>query len=169
MPYTMKMYVDGGCRHNGYSNAIGAASCIVYMRYGRKKTYTRSIPSSETPTNQRAEITAIILALQQALAKYDRLHSAPVMKVTIYTDSKYAQGCMSTWIYQWAENGWRNSRGSEVANRDLIRETSALDDAVRELGKVRYVWIPRSENWEADEAANAVMDGMEEMDEYGSF
>ena len=108
----------------------------------------------------------MILALQHALAEYDRLHSAPIMKVTIYTDSKYAQGCMSTWMHQWAENGWRNSRGGKVANRDLIREASELDDAVRKLGKVKYVWIPRSENWEADEAADLVMD---EMEEYGSY
>ena len=52
---------------------------------------------------------------------------------------------------------------------DLIREASELDDAVRELGKVRYIWIPRSENWEADEAANAVMDEMVEIAEYDSY
>lgn len=169
MPYIMKMYVDGGCRRNGYSGAIGAAVCVVHMRKGRKKTWTRTIPADEYPTNQRAEITAIILALEQALAKYDRLHSAPILNVTIYTDSKYAQGCMSTWIHQWSENGWLNSRGSPVANRDLIREASDLDDAVRALGKVRYVWIPRTQNSEADEAANLVMDEMEELSEYGSF
>ena len=73
---------------------------------------------------------------------------------------------MSTWMHQWAENGWRNSRGGEVVNGDLIREARGLDDAVRELGKVKYVWIRRSENWEADEAADLVMD---EMEEYGSF
>ena len=116
--------------------------------------------SHENPTNQRAEITAIIFALQQALAKYDRLHSAPIPNVTIYTDSKYAQGCMSTWIDQWSKNGWFNSRGTPVANGDLIQEASNLDYAVRALGKVKYVWIPRSQNWEADEAANLVMDEM---------
>ena len=163
----MKMYVDGGCRGNGYSGAIGAAACVVHMRAGRKKTWTRVMLSDENPTNQRAEITAIMLALEQALARYDRLHSAPVLDLTIYTDSKYAQGCMSTWIHQWSENGWLNSRGSPVANRDLIQEASDLDDAVRVLGKVEYVWIPRSQNSEADEAANLAMDQMEEPSEYG--
>ena len=168
MPYIMKMYVDGGCRRNGYSDAIGAAACVIHMRAGRTKTWTRAIPPDENPTNQRAEITAIILALQQALAKYDRLHSAPYLEVTIYTDSKYAQGCMSTWIYQWSKNGWLNSRGNPVANRDLIQEASNLDDAVRVLGDVEYVWIPRSQNSEADAAANLVMDEMEELSEYES-
>ena len=160
------MYVDGGCRKNGYAGAIGAAACVIQMRSGRKKTWTRAMLPDENPTNQRAEITAIILALQQALAKHDRLHSAPILKVTIYTDSKYAQGCMSTWIHQWSENGRLNSRGSPVANRDLIQEASDLDDAVRALGKVKYVWIPRSQNSEADEAASVAMDEMVERSEY---
>ena len=72
-----EMYVDGGCRRNGYSKAIGAAACVIHMKAGRTKTWTRAIPPDENPTNQRAEITAIVLALEQALAKYDRLHSAP--------------------------------------------------------------------------------------------
>ena len=76
---------------------------------------------------------------------------------------------MSTWIRQWSENGWLNSRGSPVVNRDLIREASDLEDVVRALGKVKYVWIPRSPNSEADEAANLVMDEMVELPEYGSF
>ena len=164
----MKMYVDGGCRRNGYSDAIGAAACVIYMRAGRTKTWTRAIPPDENPTNQRAEITAIILALQQALAKYDRLDNAPYLEVTIYTDSKYAQGCMSTWIYQWSKNGWLNSRGNPVANLDLIQEASNLDDAVRDLGEVEYVWIPRSQNSEADKAANLVMDEMDELPEFES-
>ena len=73
----MEMYVDGGCRRNGFSEAIRAAAYIIHIRAGRTKTWTRAIPPDEIPTNQRAEITAIILALEQALAKYDRLHSAP--------------------------------------------------------------------------------------------
>ena len=75
---------------------------------------------------------------------------------------------MSTWIYQWSKNGWLNSRGNPVANRDLIQEASNLDDAVRALGDVEYVWIPRSQNSEADEAANLVLDEMEELSEYES-
>ena len=164
MPYIMKMYVDGGCRRNGYSSAIGAAAYVIHMRAGRTETWTS--PIYENPTNQRAELTAIMIALQKALAKYDRLHSAPYLQVTIYTDSKYAQGCMSTWIYQWAKNGWLNSRGNPVANLDLIQKASNLDDAVRDLGDVEYVWIPRSENSEADEAANLAMDEMEELSDY---
>ncbi|KAK0507322.1 hypothetical protein JMJ35_010360 [Cladonia borealis] len=171
MPYIMKMYVDSGCRRDDDSEAIGAAACVIHMKAGRKKTRTRAIDPDEYPTNKRAEITAIILALQQALARYDKLHSAPYLQVTIYTSSKYAQGCMSTWKhhtwkYPWVKYGWLKSRGNAVANMDLIQEASKLDEAVRELGDVEYVWISRSQNSEADEAVNSVMDLMEEISQY---
>ena len=156
------MYVDSDCRRDD-DEAIGAAACVIHMRAGRKKTRTRAIPPDENPTNKRAEITAIILALQQALARYDKLHSAPYLQVTIYTSSRRVRGLMSTFIPQFAKNGWLSFSGIPVVNQDLMKEASELDEAVRRLGDVEYIWIPRSQNSEADEAANSVMDLMEEM------
>jgi ribonuclease HI len=121
-------------------------------------TWTKVLPYYPPPTNQRAELTAIIIALEQALEKYDELDSCPRLKVKIFSDSKYAIGCMNEWIYKWTQNGWRNASGNEVANRDLIEDASDLDDRVKELGSVEYIWIPRAENEEADEACNRAMD-----------
>ena len=77
------------------------------------------------------------------------------------SDSRYAVDCMNTWIYKWSKNGWVNAAGREIANYDLITKASGLDDDVKELGEVTYVWIPREENEEADEACNECMDKME--------
>ncbi|PQE12450.1 ribonuclease H1 protein [Rutstroemia sp. NJR-2017a BVV2] len=85
MVYTMKIYVDGGCRGNGQPGAIGAAAAVFKSRWGRDKTWTRQLPYYPPPTNQRAEITAIILALELALKKYDGLDSNPRVNVTIYS------------------------------------------------------------------------------------
>lgn len=71
---------------------------------------------------------------------------------------------MNEWIYKWSRNGWRNARGDEVANRDLIQEASDLDDQLKEEGTVTYTWIPRAENQDADEAANDAMDGQVDSD-----
>ena len=166
MPYIMKMYVDSGCRLSDdpyVPGAIGAAACVIHMKAGRKKTRTRAIPPDENPTKKRAEITAIILALQQALARYEKLHSAPYLQVTIYTGSRMVQGLMSTFIHQFAKNGWLTSSGTPVADQVLMKEASRLDDAVRELGDVEYIWVPRSQNSEADEVANSVVDLMEDI------
>lgn len=101
------------------------------------------------------------MALEWALEKYDELDSYPDLDVRIHTDSRYAVGCMDNWIYKWVRNGWVNSAGNEVANRDLIEEASDLDDKVKDLGAVRYIWVPRSENEDADRHCNEELDEME--------
>ncbi len=160
----MRMYVDGGCRRNGYEDAIGAAACVIQKKWGRNSTWTRQLPRQywdPTPTSQRAEIAAIILALEVALHEYEELDSNPSLRLTIHTDSKYAHGCITAWIYKWTSNGWINAAGNQVANRDLIERASELDSTVKELGAVDYVWIPRDKNQDADEAVNNLLDEME--------
>lgn len=62
----------------------------------------------------------------------------PFLRVEIFSDSKYAVGCMTEWIYKWSRNGWRNAAGNQVANQDLIRKASDLDDRLRVKGVVEY-------------------------------
>ncbi len=162
----MEFKVDGGCRGNGYSNATGACAAVLIGRRGNAlTTWTRGLRRHPTPTNQRAEISTIILALEQALDIYDDLNSYPYLELTIMSDSRYAVDCMEKWIYKWSKNGWTNAAGREVANRDLIEEASDLDDRVKELGKVTYMWIPRHENEKADGAVNKCLDGMHDTDD----
>jgi ribonuclease HI len=158
MVYIMEIYVDGGCRGNGQPGAIGAAAAIFKKKYGGYDAWTKSLPKYPPPTNQRAEITAIILALEQALEKLEELDTNPYLDVKIYSDSRYAIGCMTNWIYKWARNGWINAAGNEVANRDLIQEASDLDDRLKKEGDVEYIWIPREENQLADRLCNEGMD-----------
>lgn len=157
----MKIYVDGGCRRNGYSDAVAAAAAVRMDRFGRYWHRQRRLSGRNIATNQRAEITAIILGLEMALEKYQDLNGCPRLKVTIHSDSQYAVKCLDQWVYKWANNGWINCQGREVANRDLIEKASNLDDRIRELGNVQYVWIPRCENSLADKHCNEEMDAME--------
>lgn len=101
------------------------------------------------------------MALEWALEKYKTLRGYPELRVTIYSDSQYAVRCMNDWIYKWCWNGWLNSRGFEVANRDLIERASHLDDLIKELGSVDYVWIRREDNEEADEQCCLRLDEQE--------
>ncbi|KAH6680436.1 putative ribonuclease H1 [Halenospora varia] len=166
MVYKMVFNVDGGCRRNGQVDSFGAAAAVCYSPNPNRHWYTtRRLPEEDYPpfpTSQRAEITAVILALEWALEKYDELDGYPRLKVTVRTDSKYIIGCMTNWIYKWSQNGWMNAAGNPVANQDLIREASDLDDRVMELGNVEYEWVPRSENEDADGYCNDVMNDMED-------
>lgn len=61
-------------------------------------------------TNQRAELTAILRALQ----------TVPVTHgVVIWSDSMYAIKCVTEWFVKWESNGWRTHKGP-VQNRDLV-------------------------------------------------
>lgn len=160
MVYIMEIHTDGGCRGNGRPGAIGAAAAAFKKRNGTYgKAWTRSLPRDDPPpTNQRAELTAIILALELALEKLEKLNTNPYLDVKIYSDSRYAIDCMTIWIYKWTRNGWINAAGSEVVNRDLLEEASDLDDKLKEVGDVDYVWISREKNQYADECCNYAMD-----------
>ncbi|KAL4745476.1 hypothetical protein BDW72DRAFT_208170 [Aspergillus terricola var. indicus] len=104
----MKIHVDGGCRGNGQPGLIGAAAAAFKNEYSEFHGETKkALPSSPTPTNQRAEITSVILV-----------------------------NCMTKWVYKWSNNGWTNSEGSEVANRDLIEEALNRDNLLKEKGDV---------------------------------
>ncbi len=162
MGYKMVMFVDGGCRGNGFPGAFGACACFVVKKWGQDETLTRQLPASmyPAPTSQRAELYAIILALEHVIEERGYLNNNPYMNVTIHTDSKYAHGCMTDWYRKWQSNGFINALGNEVSNRDLIEKALELENDILDHGNVIWEWIPRYDNTMADEAVNDEMDEM---------
>ncbi|KAL2840347.1 ribonuclease H-like protein [Aspergillus pseudodeflectus] len=159
MVYVINLYADVGCRGNGQPGAIGAAAVLFKKRKGRWRP-KHSVALPRSPRRQRTSarnLTVVILALSKALEQYDKMLTYPRVDVTIHVDSKYAIGCMTEWIHKWRRNGWTNQRGVPVAKRDLIMKASALDKELKLLGSVDYQWIPRGENWRADQLCNENM------------
>ena len=72
-------------------------------------------------TNQRAELTAILRALE--LAPLNR-------EVTIFSDSNYAINCVTTWFQNWRKNGWHTSSKKPV-DADEPGNVAADELAVR--------------------------------------
>lgn len=84
-------------------------------------------------TNQRAELTAILRALD--IAPRHR-------EVTIYTDSKYAIDCVTNWYRNWRKNGWVNAKGKPVENKDLVVDIRDKIEEREQLKKATYfVWV----------------------------
>jgi ribonuclease HI len=101
-------------------------------------------------TNQRAELTAIQRALDIAPKHRD---------VTIYTDSKYSIDCVTNWYRNWVRNGWVNSKGNKVENRELVERCREAIEEREMLGsKTFFVWVKGhagdAGNTEADRLAN---------------
>ena len=84
-------------------------------------------------TNQRAELTAILRALEIVPKNRD---------VSIITDSKYAIDCVTTWCINWRRNGWKTSAGKAVENRDLVENILSMIEE-RDSLKVQtaFEWI----------------------------
>ena len=157
----MKFYVDGACRGNGQPGAIGAAAAVRRYRDGSESHRTRQLNTYHyNATNQRAEILAIILALEWAMDDYENLNNSPHISVTIHSDSKYAVNCMNQWLVKWSNNGWTTSAGGSVANRDILQDAIDAENRLLEVGNVVYKWVPRHEVHEADERCNEELDDM---------
>lgn len=100
-------------------------------------------------TNQRAELTAILRALDVVPRNRD---------VTIVTDSRYAIDCVTSWCINWRRNGWKTATGKAVENRDLVENIlSKIEERKGSKVQTKFEWIKghanHSGNVEADKLA----------------
>ncbi|QJC53653.1 ribonuclease HI [Paenibacillus albicereus] len=98
------VYTDGACSGNP-----GPGGWAAVLFYGDKR---KEISGAEPhTTNNRMEIQAVIEAL--ALLKVP-------CRVKVHSDSAYVVNCFqNNWIRGWLRNGWKNSKGQPVENKEL--------------------------------------------------
>ena len=111
------IYTDGSCINNGTKNA--KAGIGVY--FGKDNTRNVSEPFYNNPTNQRAELYAIIKAIT-LLTDWELNNK----KIIIYTDSQYSIFCIEKWYQQWVKNGWKTKKNKNVKNKKLIKQLHTL-------------------------------------------
>lgn len=98
------IYTDGACSGNPGPGGWGA----ILSCQGKSKEISGGEPLT---TNQRMEITAVYEALKQLKRP---------CQVVVYSDSAYVINCFQQkWYVSWRKNGWKNSKGEPVQNRDL--------------------------------------------------
>lgn len=98
------IYTDGACSGNP-----GPGGWAAVLQYGE---HVKEISGGErTTTNQRMELAAVVQALACLKGPSE---------VVIYSDSAYVINCFKQkWYVGWLRNGWKNSKGDPVQNRDL--------------------------------------------------
>lgn len=115
-----EIYTDGSC----YRNGLPGAKAAIGLYYGPHNSMNLSEPlPGPIQTNQRAELAAILRAYM-SIAK---MHNSLLYE--IHTDSAYAIDCVTNWYKTWRVNGWRNSNGSPVSNKDLIEKILAFKES----------------------------------------
>ncbi|CAK3878867.1 Ribonuclease H [Lecanosticta acicola] len=106
----IRIYTDGSSLGNGQVGSMAGVG--VYFGSGDMRNISEPLQGSKQ-TNQRAELTAIIRALE--ISPKDR-------KIVIVSDSKYSIDCVTNWFHNWQRNGWVNSSRKPVENKDLIQK-----------------------------------------------
>ena len=117
----MEIFTDGACRGNpgpgGWGVLVRVQDSQVELKGGEKAT-----------TNNRMELMAAIVAAE--LLGHGE-------QATIYTDSRYVQQGMTSWIVSWKRRGWKTASGQPVKNKDLWLR---LDEAISHKD-ISWKWV----------------------------
>lgn len=136
----VKIYCDGACSGNPGNAGSGLA---IYSN--QKKPVLLYGAYEEIGTNNIAELNA----LHQALIIASQTHSENI--ISIYSDSKYAIDCISTWAYGWKANGW-TKKGGEIKNLELIIEAHNLYEKLK--SKIEIIHVKGHSGIEGNELAD---------------
>lgn len=133
----IEIYTDGACSGNPGPGGWGAV--LVYN--GKEKELSGS--EKET-TNNRMELTAVIMAL-------NALNQPCEVKLT--TDSKYVCDAINKgWVYSWRKNGWKKSDKKPALNVDLWEELLSL----LEKHEVEFIWVKGHNGHKYNEICDAL-------------
>lgn len=142
------VYTDGACTNNGRPN--GMAGYGVFFEEG--SPFNISKPLIGRPTNQRAEMTAVLEAIRTVVG-HELLKGGDLLE--IHTDSQYTKKGLDLWIHGWQRNNWKTAKGTEVKNKDLW---TAMYDAKSELSRrgvlLKLLWVKGHAGNPGNEAAD---------------
>lgn len=120
-----KVYTDGAVYGNGLP--YGQCGLGVYWPESSHLNVSKLLEDATNSkrTNQRAELNAILCALETILAEKKR-------DVVIYSDSMYSISAITSWVKKWKKNGWKTGTDEDVKNKeDLV----AIDNIMELLKK----------------------------------
>jgi ribonuclease HI len=115
---TLIVFTDGAAKNNSKTNKNAVAAYATVWPYHPELNFGCKLDPTQLQTNNRAEYTALIHALDQA----DQLDPTRSKTLIVYTDSQFLINSMTLWLLSWKKNGWRKSDGEIVANLDLIQK-----------------------------------------------
>lgn len=151
------IFTDGGCKNNGRSNAKAAYS--VYFEDDSSLNKSGLVISE--PTNQKAELTAILRCIEILNENYELFSEKEVILVT---DSMYSINCITKWSKNWKKNGWKNAKGEPIKNKELIMEIVELYEKIDNPPKFQHVFSHTKEPSEKDTLAYKLWYGNYQVD-----
>lgn len=142
-------FTDGACLDNGKRNNPNAGYAVVWPNHPALDAAHRM--DGNQGTNNRAEFSALVCALETAL----RIDPDRRQALTVYTDSQFMIDCVTKWLPGWRRNGYLKRDKTPVANRDLLERIDALMRA-RQSVMLKHVRAHTgAATWEATHNARA--------------
>ena len=136
----VEIYTDGACKGNPGPGGWG-----VLLKSGG--TEKELFGGELVTTNNRMELTAVIMALQ-ALKR--------PCHVILHADSQYVLKGITEWLAGWKAKGWKTAAKQPVKNVDLWQKLDALVASTQH--KIDWRWVKGHDgdpgNERADELAN---------------
>ena len=142
---SFKIYTDGGC--SGNPGPGGWAYVMVQQTFQGEQVIAKDKGSEKDTTNNRMELTAVIMALRALKTMTDVPRQAAVL-----TDSQYVQKGITEWIRNWKRNAWRTADKKPVKNQDLWME---LDSLANEF-PLKWEWVKGHAGNEYNEMCDAM-------------
>ena len=106
------IYIDGSCRGNGKKDSQGGFGIVIFD--DRRNLIDAYCEQFDNVTNNQMELKAFLKTFELLNTKYKN------QQATIYSDSAYCINILSSWIYSWSKNNWKNSKGETIKNLDII-------------------------------------------------
>ena len=106
---TQVIYTDGACPNNGKVGAKGGYG--VWFGHNDHRNISAKLEGTRQ-TNNRAEMTAVIVAIQMSNVDSN---------VEIRTDSMYTINT-AKWMGGWKHKGWKNASKNTPENLDLVMQ-----------------------------------------------
>jgi ribonuclease HI len=119
-------FTDGACSGNPGPGGWGVL--LQAVQDGNVVKERELCGGEADTTNNRMELLAAISALE-SLSRASR--------ITVVTDSNYVKNGITSWIFGWKKNGWRNAAKKPVANAELWKRL----DLARSQHDVSWRWV----------------------------
>jgi len=129
MTLYLTLYIDGSCKNNGKPHAKGGIGIYIdtNLHIINNIEISRNLAEllNTTPTNQKAELMAMHIALNIILRI---IQPNDNIIYTIYTDSKYVYNSVTLWIFYWKNNNWLTRKKRKIKNEEIMKDISKLLD-----------------------------------------
>jgi ribonuclease HI len=141
------VYTDGSCVRKLNDKNETILMCGYGIYFPNKELPNVSRPFiNNPPTNNRAELQAIYVALIQIKKQYN------YKKIYIYTDSQYCISSLTKDVLNWEKNGWINAKKQPVKNQDIIKPLHNIIKKQRD--KIVFVHVKAHTNKQDEFSVN---------------